>query len=142
VSQENVEIVEAVLPPGDVDLVSLMRDDELWVVASEGVAPLMHPEFEIVGTVIGTERAYLGIAGFREFLLDWLAPWDTFRSRVEQTIDDGEHVVTIFRQSARRGGSELEATAAWVWTIKDGKVARIIGYADPGEALKAVGLEE
>jgi len=143
VSQENVDIVEAVLPNGDVDLVSLIRDDGVWAVASEAVAPFLHSDFEIVGTVIGTERAYLGVEGFREFMLDWLAPWDAFRSKVERTIDDGgERVVTIFRQSAHRGSSEVQATAAWVWTIEDGMVARVVGYADPAAALKAVGLEE
>ncbi len=140
-SQENVDVVEALLPNGDVDLVSLIRDDDAWAVASEAVAPLLHPDFEIVGTVIGTERAYLGVEGFREFMLDWLAPWDAFRSKVDRTIDDGERVVTIFRQSARRGSSEVQARAAWVWTIEDGMVARVVGYADPADALKAVGLE-
>jgi ketosteroid isomerase-like protein len=142
VSQENVEIVETVLPGGGVDLVSLIGDDNLWAAAIEAVAPFIHPEFEIVGTVIGTERAYVGIDGFREFMLDWLSPWDSFRSEHERTIDAGERTVTIFRQFGRRGGSEVEATVAWVWTFRDGKIARIIGYADPAEALKAVGLEE
>jgi ketosteroid isomerase-like protein len=142
VSQENVEIVRALLPNAEMDLVSLMRDDALWEATREGVAPFVHPEFEIIGTVIGTERAYAGIDGFREFLLDWLAPWEAFRSEVQQTIVEGEQVVTILRQFARRDGDDLEASAAWVWTIKDGMVVRIIGYADPSEALKAVGLEE
>jgi ketosteroid isomerase-like protein len=141
-SQENVEIVESLMANADVDLVPLVRDDRLWTAAVEAASPRIHPEFEVIGTVIGTERAYPGVTGFREFLLDWLSPWEAFRSEVQQTIDDGEQVVRIFRQSARRGGDELEATAGWVWTFKDGMVARIIGYADPDEALKAVGLAE
>jgi ketosteroid isomerase-like protein len=142
VSQENVEIVEGLMANAEVDLAALVRDDRLWAATAEAVAPMIHPDFEVIGTVIGTERAYIGVAGFREFLSDWLDPWDTFRSELQQTIDDGEQVVTIFRQSARREGDELQATAAWVWTFKDGMVAHIIGYADPAEALKAVGLEE
>ena len=61
-----------------------------------------------------------------------------------QTNDPGDDVVTIFRAFGRRdrSTSELEGSAAWISTIRDGKVARIVGYADPAEALNAVGLEE
>ena len=142
-SQENVEIVLGLLGDPDTDLVPLVRDDASWAAASQRWARALHPEFEIVGTVIGTERPFVGIDGLREFLLDWLAPWDTYRSEVVQTNDPGDDVVTIFRAFGRRDGStsELEGSAAWISTIRDGKVARIVGYGDPAEALKAVGLE-
>jgi ketosteroid isomerase-like protein len=142
--QENVELVLAILGDADVDLVPLVRDDAIWAAASQGAASVLHPDFEVVGTVIGTERSYVGIDGFREFLLDWLAPWEAYRSEVVRTSDPGDDVVTIFRIFARRDGSasELEGSGAWIWTIRDGKIARIVGYADPGEALKAVGLAE
>jgi ketosteroid isomerase-like protein len=143
-SQENVELVLALLGDADADLVPLVRDDAMWAAAAQDAASVLHPDFEVVGTVIGTERPYVGIDGFREFLLDWLAPWDAYRSEVVRTIDPGNHVVTIFRIFGRRdpSTSELEGSAAWIWTIRDGKVARIVGYADPAEALKAVGLKE
>jgi ketosteroid isomerase-like protein len=143
-SQENVELVLALLGDADVDLVPLVRDDAIWAAGSKGAASALHPDFEIVGTVIGTERPYVGIDGFREFLLDWLAPWDAYRSEVVRTSDPGDDVVTIFRIVGRREAStsELESSGAWVWTIRDGKIARIVGYADPDEALKAVGLAE
>jgi ketosteroid isomerase-like protein len=144
VSQENVELVLALIGDPDVDLAQLVRNDAIWTATSQGAASILHPDFEIVGTVIGTERAYVGIEGLREFLLDWLAPWDAYRSEVVRTSDPGDDVVAIFRIFGRRDGStsELEGSAAWVSTIRDGKVARITGYADPAEALQAVGLEE
>ena len=144
-SQENVQLVLGLLGDADGDLIPLVRDDARWAAASQGVvASLLHPDFEIVGTVIGTERSFVGIEGLREFLLDWLAPWEAYRSEVVRTVDLGNDVVMTFRIFGRREGStsELESSAAWVSTIHDGKVARIVGYADPGEALKAVGLEE
>jgi ketosteroid isomerase-like protein len=143
-SQENVELVLALIGDPDVDLVPLVRDDAVWAAASHGAASVLHPDFEVVGTVIGTERPFVGIDGLREFLLDWLAPWGAYRSEVVRTIDPGDHVVTIFRIFGRREGStsELEGSAAWISTIRDGKIARIVGYADPSEALNAVGLAE
>jgi ketosteroid isomerase-like protein len=143
-SQENVELVESLTGSMDIDLVPLVRDDRSWLAAAEGVAPLLHPLFEIVGTVIGTERPYVGVDGFREFLLDWLAPWDEYRSEATRIIDAGAEVVAIYRIRGRRDGSshELEGAGAWIWTIVDGRVARIVGYADPGEALRAAEIDE
>src|SRR6266550_5060579 len=88
-SQENVELVLGLIGDADVDLVPLVRDDAMWAAAAEGAVSIMHPEFEVVGTVIGIERAYVGVEGFREFLLDWLAPWDAYRSEVERPSISG-----------------------------------------------------
>lgn len=134
----------ALMPAADVDVVPLVRDDTMWAAVAEGTAPVLHSEFEVVGTVIGTERGFPGVEGMREFMVDWLAPWEAYRSEVERTIDCGERVVTVFRISGRREGSahRIESRGAWIWTIRDGKVARIVGYADPDEALKAVGIHE
>jgi ketosteroid isomerase-like protein len=143
-SQENVALVLGLLGDPDTDVVPLVRDDAIWSEAAQRWAPALHPEFEIVGTVIGTERPFVGIDGLREFLLDWLAPWDTYRSEVVRTRDPGDDVVTIFRAFGRRDGSnsELEGSAAWISTVREGKICRIVGYGDPSEALKAAGLEE
>jgi ketosteroid isomerase-like protein len=142
-SQENVEIVLGLLGDADVDLARLVRDDAAWAAASQRASSVLHPDFEVIGTVVGTERPYVGVAGFREFLLDWLAPWDAYRSEVVRTSDPDDVVVTVFRIFGRRDGStmELQGSAAWIWTIRDGQVARIVGYADPAQALKAARLE-
>jgi ketosteroid isomerase-like protein len=141
-SREHVEIVLALSSGPDVDLGSLLRDDAAWAAIAD--SGLLAPDFEAVGTVIGTEGPYVGADGLREFLLDWLAPWDTYRSELERTIDLGERVVALYRAFGRREGSvhEIQSKNAWIWTFRDSKVARITGYADDGEALKAVGLAE
>jgi ketosteroid isomerase-like protein len=137
-----VDLVLALTPGADVDLLPLFRDDDAWAASVGASAAFFDPDFRAVGTVVGTERPYVGPDGLREFMLDWLAPWDTYRSEVERTIDLGEQVVALYRVFGRREGSayEIESKAAWIWMIRDGKVARITGYADSAEALKAVGL--
>jgi ketosteroid isomerase-like protein len=60
-------------------------------------------------------------------------------------IDVGDgRVVVLTHDHARPKGSGAEAsfTGAPVWTVRDGKVARIEFYWNRDEALKAVGLEE
>jgi ketosteroid isomerase-like protein len=143
-SQENVELVLTLTPGADVDLAPMFRDDATWAAAIENATAVLDPRIEAVGTVIGTERPYVGLDGFREFMLDWIAPWASYRSEVEEVIDLGDQVLTLFRIFGQREGSaqEVESPAAWLWTIRGGKIARITGYADPREALKAVGLEE
>jgi ketosteroid isomerase-like protein len=50
----------------------------------------------------------------------------------------------VVRDFGLRPGSteEVAATNSSVWTFDEGRIARIDFYPDPGEVLKAVGLEE
>ena len=41
----------------------------------------------------------------------------------------------------RASGLEVDMHFAQVWTVRDGKQTRMEMYADPAEALEAVGLE-
>jgi ketosteroid isomerase-like protein len=143
-SRANVELVLALTPARDVDVAPIFRDDDTWAASVEAMAAVVHPDFECVGTLFGTETAYAGMEGFRAFFLDWLAPWAMYRTEVEKTIDLGERVVVIYRVFGRRQGStqEVESTASWVWTARDRKIARIKGYSEPVEALEAVRRRE
>ena len=63
---------------------------------------------------------------------------------MEALHDAGDMVVAIVRQRGRSKTSGLPVDMAFgqVWTIRDGKSARMEMYADPAEALAAVGLSE
>jgi ketosteroid isomerase-like protein len=137
-----VELVLALTPAPGVDMAQIFRDDDIWATSVEAMAPLFHQDFECVGTVFGTEKTYPGIDGFRAFQLDWMAPWASFRAEAEKAIDLGEQVLALYRVFGRHRGStqEVESSVAWVWTVRDGKIARIKGYSDPAEAVEAVGL--
>ncbi|HMD56709.1 MAG TPA: nuclear transport factor 2 family protein [Solirubrobacteraceae bacterium] len=145
-SQENVEIVSALQPAPGVDLAQLFRDDLLWAAVSATLAPSLAPDFECVarGVPIGEETVYEGLLGLRALWLEWLAPWRTYRTEVEEIVDLGERVVVLVRDFARHeeNAHEVEQTAAAVWTVQDGKVIRADFYANRAEAIKAVGLEE
>jgi ketosteroid isomerase-like protein len=52
-------------------------------------------------------------------------------------------VVTPFTNYLRgRDGIEVQARAAFLWTIHDGKVTRLRFYQERREALEAAGLRE
>ena len=90
------------------------------------------------------QQTYEGAEGARAFLRDWIAAWDEWEIEVEALHDAGDKVVAIVRQRGRSKTSGLPVEMAFgqVWTIRDGKSARMEMYADPAEALEAAGLSE
>ena len=143
-SQENVELVMALQRAPDDDFVQLIRDDEPWAQLAEAVAPFVHSGAETTRPGLPGGKTYIGLDGFRESWLDWLAPYAEYRTEVEEAIDCGERVLLLQSSSGRLAGSskEVKLAPAVVYTVRAGKIARFEPYADRAEALKAVGLSE
>lgn len=85
---------------------------------------------------------YEGVEGARRFLEDWTAAWDDWELETETLHDAGERVVAVMRQRGRSvtTGMPVDMRFAQVWTLRGGAWTRMEMYADPDEALKAVGL--
>lgn len=90
------------------------------------------------------QQTYEGVEGARVFLRDWLEAWDDWEVEVEALHDAGDKVVALVRQHGRSKTSGLPVDMAYgqVFTIRDGKFARMEMYADHVEALQAVGLSQ
>src|SRR5688572_16059868 len=123
-SQENVEIVKALLPPSGSDIVPLIRNEDGFARLREFLDPLLAHDFHGTIAFPGLTRTFAGIEGFRATWLDWLEPWATYRSIIEELIDAGDCVVNLVRDRGRREGmdEEVELMAAAIWTIRDEKV--------------------
>ena len=69
--------------------------------------------------------------------------WEDFREEKEQLINVGDKVLALqtIAGRGRASGVEVRAPGALIWTIRDGRVARVEVFYDQTEALKAVGLE-
>src|SRR5438477_9458390 len=127
-SQENVEIVQRLIPPPDTDVVSLPRNDRLFEQTRAALEPLIDPAVESVAVWQGVGApVHVGIDGFRKLWLDWLDPWATYHVRVEDLIDAGERVVVLVRDRARREGmeAEVELISGSVWEVRHGKIVRV-----------------
>jgi ketosteroid isomerase-like protein len=87
---------------------------------------------------------YEGVEGASRFLEDWTAAWDDWEFAIEALHDIDDKVVAIMRQRGRSKvtGVEVEMLLGQIWTMRDGKQARMDMYSDPVEALAAVGLAE
>jgi len=140
-SRENVELVKALYPEPDTDIVQLFQDDETF---ARMVGPLLTDDFQSVMVFPAETRTYAGPEGFRKNWLDWLAPWATYRSTIDELIDVGERVVLLLRDYGRRKDmeTEIELIGASICTIRDRKIARWEDYADRADALEAAGLAQ
>ena len=90
------------------------------------------------------QQVYEGVEGAETFLSDWTSAWDDWELELEGLRDAGDKVLALVRQRGRSkaAGMPVDMSFAQVWTLRDGKEARMEMYSDPSEALKAVGLEE
>jgi hypothetical protein len=145
-SEENVELVRSLLPPSGTDLVPLVREDALVAAYVEAAAPFTDPEFECSSDWDGVSprTTYRGADGLRRLFLDWLTPWASYRSEVEDYVDLGDRVLVLVRDYGRREDSdfEVEVIGASIWTIREQKVTRADLYVHRRDALEALGLPD
>jgi ketosteroid isomerase-like protein len=133
VSRENVELVR--------------KSWEHFIANGEVLNELFAPTYVLdISTLrdwIG-QRQYEGVAGNRAFVQDWTEGLDDWRIEIVAYRDAGDRVVALGHQSGRSASSgvPVELTFGDVVTVNNGLITREELYAEPAEALKAVGLEE
>jgi ketosteroid isomerase-like protein len=141
-SQENVELVRRLQPPPDTDLVALFGDGAESERLLAAVEPFFHDDFVTTGGIQIGEG--VGLAGLKQGWADWLEPWESYRTEIEDVIDVGDDVLVLVRDYGRRAGmsAEISVLGAAVWTVRDSKIARVRFYPSREGALEAVGLRE
>jgi ketosteroid isomerase-like protein len=135
VTKENVEIVRRVYNA------AARRD-------AETVLALYDPEVELdasriaLGGLVG-EPVRHGHDGVRSFFRDVHEAWDNLEYDVEELIEADEQVISVVtrRGRGRASGAGVEMHYALVWTLRDGKVARVAWFTTREEALRAAGLQ-
>jgi ketosteroid isomerase-like protein len=135
-SQENVEVIR--------------RDYEVFeaygfAAPADVYDELFHPDAEVVPPAIypDTEPSYSGFEGFQRWSRQVDEMWDDWHFEPERFFDAGDQVVVFVRVSATGTQSRVavEMATAHVFTLRDGRIARVEIFLDRQEALKAVGLE-
>ena len=130
-SQENVGIVQAAVDAWN-------RGD--WDATLKDAAPNFEFDFS---RSVGPGRGVYRLDQMGEFFQEFTDAWESFRLEADEFIQAGDHVVmpnTLHAQG--RGGIEVQARGAWIWTIRDRGVTRLCFYQDRSDALEAVGLSE
>ena len=140
-SDENAELIEALQIGPDADLVEIFRDDQAYANIDAFLAPIFHDDVES-GFVGRHESRNRGRPGFRRTWLEWLEPWESYRSEVERVIGRGDDVLVLVSDYGRKPGmtAEVRLLGAAVWTVRDGLITRALFYTDREDALREVGL--
>ena len=146
-SRADVELVRGLLAPFEQgDIAPIFRDDAISAAMQAALADTLTADFECDFVRDDVGRAtYSGVDGLRTAWLDWLLPWESYHAVVEDVIDaNGGRVVVLTRDHARPkgAGAEVYFEGAPVWTVRDGKVARIEFYWNRAEGLAAAGLSQ
>jgi ketosteroid isomerase-like protein len=137
-SEENVEIVRRIFE-------AVERRDRKTILA------LYDPQMEAraePGTLadrIGQRRVLRGHEGLREFDRELRQAFESFETTCEELIDSGSQIFSASRYTARGRGSGIEVEGPLqfgVWTIRDGRVVRVLWFSDRTQALDAAGLPE
>jgi ketosteroid isomerase-like protein len=132
-SRENVEIVRAAFERFVATrefAEDLATDDFVWDMSNFHGWP--------------EQQVYEGADGARAFLSDWMEAWDDWELEVEALLDAGDRVLVFVHQRAtsKAAGMPVEMSLAQVYTLRDGKQARMDMYSDRDEALAAAGLSK
>jgi ketosteroid isomerase-like protein len=145
VSQENVEIVRAVMEAYQQPaMMAALVDGELDL-------ELADPQIEwdasrLAEMLPDLAEIYRGHEGVRTYWRRWFGAWKDLQFEIEDMLDAGEDVVVLIRaqrQWGRHTGICTELPPyAQVFTMRDGKIVRWRTFPDQMSALKAVGLKE
>ena len=138
-SRENVEIVRRVYDAAarrDAGAVFELYDPEV---------ELDDSRLHIVGGVGAGSDVYRGHDGLRRFFRQWHEAWENIDYDFDELIDAPEEkviAVVTRRGRGRASGAEVEVPLALVWTVRDGRVLRVVWFPSLDEALEAVGQRE
>ena len=130
-SQENVEIVRAWYD-------AFNRED--WDAMLKDAAPGFEVDFS---RSVGPFPGVFGLDQIRRLVEDFRETWESAWLEPHEFIEAGDLVVVPGTQHVKgRGGIEVVARGAYVWTIRNGAIERMVMYQDKEDALEDLGLSE
>ncbi len=111
---------------------------------AEAVISYLDPDVELVPIRSLLEGgSYHGHDGMRRYADDIAAEWEAMHLQIEEVRDAADGVLVLGRfQATGKSGVELDAPAAWLTTMRGGKVTRMQAFSTREEALRATGLED
>ena len=104
-----------------------------------------HPEFELqTADRVVSPGTYRGTEEVRRFFEDQFAPFEEVVVEPEEFFERGDQIVVFVRTRLRPTGSSavVENRIGHLWTMRDGKAARLQVFPRREEALEAAGLSE
>jgi uncharacterized protein len=107
--------------------------------------PIWHEDAEYVAAREDPDSAvHRGIPAIRAQFARWHDAYPDLRVEVRDAWVSGDDVVLWVHLAGHGAGSgvPIEMEMAHVYTVRDGKVARIVEYFDRAEAFEAAGISD
>ena len=134
-SRENLELVRQVYDAvgrGDADTVVSLYDDEIeWDFSQSPLATVFN------------QTVYRGHDGLREFNRERFdEAWQDFEDNPMEVFEANDKVISVVSSGGhgRASGAKVALTHYGVWTIRDGKIARVDWFGSREDALDAAGV--
>jgi ketosteroid isomerase-like protein len=106
---------------------------------------LAHPDFELQTADRAVNRGtYRGAEVARRFFADLFEPFDEIVIEPEEFYERGDQIAVFLRVRLRPTGSSafMENRIGHLWTMREGKIARLAVFPRREDALEAAGLKE
>ena len=137
----HLDLVRAFFAGAPDDLVAAIEDPAWVEAATEGLRPLLAPDFEFVtvSQSVGMPGTRKGVDGFFAAYRAYAEMWQSYSVRPERFVEVGDKVLVEARISGitRTGGVPLEQDVAAVYTFDDGRIRRIEEFSDVASAHAA-----
>ena len=104
-----------------------------------------HPDFELTTPGGGLDAETIrGVESARRAFEDFFSPFEAVSVEPEAFFEGKGRIVVYFLQRARPVGSSafVERRAAHLWTMRDGKAAKLEIFPERVQALEVAGLSE
>jgi ketosteroid isomerase-like protein len=130
------------MPPHNVELVK-QAIEAFNATEVEGFVALATDDFEWSPSMVAIEgQVFRGSAGIRAYCASLDDVWSEFRILPDSFRDSGDTVLMLggLRGRGRNSGVTVDESLGMVFDVRDGKIARIRGFLDHAEALRAAAL--
>ena len=111
----------------------------------DAAARFAHPEFELqTADRVVNPGTYRGTEEVRRFFEDMFEPFEEVVVEPEEFFERGDQIVAFLLVRLRPTGSSavVENRIGHLWTMRDGKAARLQVFPKREDALEAAGLSE
>jgi ketosteroid isomerase-like protein len=130
------------MPPHNVELVK-QAIEAFNATEVEGFVALATDDFEWSPSMVAIEgQVFRGSEGIRAYCASLDDVWSEFRILPDSFRDSGDTVLMLgsLRGRGRSSGVTVDESLGMVFDVRDGKIARIRGFLDHAEALRAAAL--
>ncbi len=133
----------------DLDLKQWADDDGIDRELRARAEPLMAQDFEVLESpglvTLGMPRHRVGWEALRDAYRAATEPFESYRERADDFRDLGEGRVLAVGEATgttRDGGVEVKQSGGALFSVRDGRIARIEFFVSREEALTAAGLAD